>query len=43
LGWGNVIGERLRLHTAPGDHFSMISGEQAARLAELVTACLKKG
>jgi len=39
LGWGEVIGDWLRLHTAPGDHFSMIQGGNAAQLAELVNAC----
>jgi len=39
LGWGQLIGDRLRLHTAPGDHFSMILGENARRLAELVNTC----
>ncbi len=40
LGWGGLLGDRLRLHRSPGDHFSMISGEQAAQLADLVRACL---
>jgi len=39
LGWGQLIGDLLRLHTAPGDHFSMIAGENARRLAELVNTC----
>jgi acyl transferase domain-containing protein/thioesterase domain-containing protein/acyl carrier protein len=39
LGWGDVIGDWLRLHTAPGDHFSMIQAANAAPLAELVNAC----
>lgn len=42
LGWGVVLGDRLQLHRSPGDHFSMMNGEQAAKLAELVKACLDK-
>jgi thioesterase domain-containing protein len=42
LGWGELLGDRLRLHQSPGDHFSMINGEQAARLADLLRACLVK-
>lgn len=43
LGWGAVLGARLHLHVSPGDHFSMISGSNAERLAELVSECLAAG
>jgi myxalamid-type polyketide synthase MxaB len=36
LGWKRVLGDRLRLHQSPGDHFSMIQGENAPSLAALI-------
>jgi len=36
LGWGAAIGDQLRIHTSPGDHFSMMQNDNARRLAELV-------
>ena len=36
LGWGAVLGPRLHLHVSPGDHFSMMHGGNADRLADLV-------
>jgi len=43
LGWGAVLGARLHQHVSPGDHFSMISGGNAERLADLVSECLAAG
>jgi myxalamid-type polyketide synthase MxaB len=40
LGWGPILGDRLQLHESPGDHFSMILGENAARLASLLAALI---
>lgn len=37
LGWGSVLGNRLLTFTSPGDHFSMLSGDHAARLAEVLS------
>ncbi len=38
LGWGELLGDRLQLHASSGDHFSMIKGDNAARLADLLRA-----
>jgi myxalamid-type polyketide synthase MxaB len=42
LGWGEILGDRLKVHESPGDHFSMISGENAARLSEVLARCLPR-
>ena len=36
LGWGQLLGDRLRVHRSPGDHFSMMLGDSAAALAKAV-------
>jgi myxalamid-type polyketide synthase MxaB len=41
LGWGDILGDRLRLHTSPGDHFSMILGDSAPSLARLLAALIE--
>ena len=40
LGWGDVLGARLAVHVTPGDHFSMLAGEHATRLAALLGGLL---
>jgi myxalamid-type polyketide synthase MxaB len=37
LGWRAVLGDRLQVHPAPGDHFSMMLGENAAHIAAAMT------
>jgi myxalamid-type polyketide synthase MxaB len=39
FGWAQTIGDRLQIHSAPGDHFSMMSPEHAGALARVVEAC----
>jgi thioesterase domain-containing protein len=39
LGWGGVA-SKLTLHSVPGDHFTMLAGENASRLAEVVMECV---
>ena len=36
LGWGRVLGGDLRIERVAGDHFSMLTGEEADRLAETI-------
>jgi thioesterase domain-containing protein/acyl carrier protein len=36
LGWGGLITGGVRVYDVPGDHYSMLRGEGAARLAELL-------
>ena len=43
LGWGSVVSDQLRMHETPGDHFSMMTGEHASRLAQLLNDCLEEG
>ena len=40
LGWGPILAERLQQHEVPGDHFSMMVGENAQHLAKMLVACL---
>jgi thioesterase domain-containing protein/acyl carrier protein len=42
LGWSTVEGQRMTIVPAPGDHFTMMVGANAARLAELLSAQLEK-
>jgi myxalamid-type polyketide synthase MxaB len=39
LGWGGVA-SKLTLHSVPGDHFTMLAGENASRLADVVMECV---
>jgi myxalamid-type polyketide synthase MxaB len=38
LGWRKLLGERLHVHRAAGDHFSMMMGDNAATLAREIAA-----
>ena len=40
LGWRAIGGERLVTHEVPGDHVSMLAGENAAVLGALIVARL---
>ena len=40
LGWGRILGERLQLREVPGDHFSMMLGENARHVADVLVGCL---
>ncbi|OHB69486.1 MAG: hypothetical protein A2V70_10225 [Planctomycetes bacterium RBG_13_63_9] len=42
LGWGSVVGQNLTLREVPGNHFSMMTGENADQLAELLANCLQQ-
>jgi myxalamid-type polyketide synthase MxaB len=42
LGWSTVEGQRKTIIRVPGDHFSMMVGASAARLAELISSRLEK-
>ncbi|MEO0531449.1 MAG: thioesterase domain-containing protein, partial [Planctomycetota bacterium] len=35
--WQETLGDRLTKHTAPGDHFTMMSGEGAAAIAAVLS------
>lgn len=41
LGWGTVPGLELLHEVVPGDHFSMMTGENARQLAERLVRCLQ--
>ena len=43
LGWGNILGDRLTVVEAPGDHFSMMTGDDVGRLSDQLQACLHAG
>jgi myxalamid-type polyketide synthase MxaB len=40
LGWGRVVGEHMTLHEVPGNHFTMMTGENVRQLSELLRDCL---
>jgi acyl transferase domain-containing protein/thioesterase domain-containing protein/acyl carrier protein len=40
LGWGTIVSEVV-LHLVPGDHFSMLTGDNARRLAAALAECLE--
>ncbi len=42
LGWSTVAGQRFTVVRSPGDHFTMMTGTNAGRLAELLTARLEE-
>jgi thioesterase domain-containing protein len=42
LGWGSVVGGQLTLREVPGNHFTMMTGENANGLAEVLSDCLKR-
>jgi len=41
LGWDEYTKSRMNFYTVPGDHFSMMTGENAECLARLVEKCLQ--
>ena len=41
LGWTPFVTERLNFFQVPGDHFSMMTGDNAACLAHLIRECLE--
>jgi myxalamid-type polyketide synthase MxaB len=42
LGWGKILGDLLTTHSVPGDHFSMMAGENVRVLAEGLSMCLEE-
>jgi thioesterase domain-containing protein/acyl carrier protein len=40
LGWSSEVGQAVEVHELPGDHFTMMVGEGAARLARQLAALL---
>lgn len=42
LGWREVLGDALAVHRVPGDHVSLLAGENAGRLAELLRECFPR-
>ncbi len=40
LGWSRQIGQAVEIHRLPGDHFTMMFGESAARIGRLLTPLL---
>jgi NADPH:quinone reductase-like Zn-dependent oxidoreductase/thioesterase domain-containing protein/NADP-dependent 3-hydroxy acid dehydrogenase YdfG/acyl carrier protein len=40
-GWGSKLGCQVTLHQTPGDHFSMLTGDDASDLAESLSECLR--
>lgn len=36
LGWAPLLGDHLRIYRSPGDHFSMLTGNNARQLADLI-------
>jgi len=43
LGWGELLNGQLRVQPVPGDHVSMLTGENARHLAEHLMQCLHSG
>jgi myxalamid-type polyketide synthase MxaB len=43
LGWGSILGDQLTIVEAPGDHFSMMTGDDVGRLSDQLQACLHAG
>jgi acyl transferase domain-containing protein/thioesterase domain-containing protein/acyl carrier protein len=39
-GWGEEVGQSLELHTVPGDHFTMMTGEGARRIAQNIDSLI---
>ena len=40
LGWNQYLTNRFNFYQIPGDHFSMMTGDNAARLARLINECI---
>ena len=41
LGWDSFATERFNFYQVPGDHFSMMTGENAVKLARLIRECIE--
>ena len=41
-GWGSEVGQSLELHRVPGDHFTMMVGAGAARIARRLEPLLTR-
>jgi thioesterase domain-containing protein len=39
-GWGELVGPSLVVQEVPGDHVTMLTGDNAAHLARLLRACM---
>jgi NADPH:quinone reductase-like Zn-dependent oxidoreductase/thioesterase domain-containing protein/acyl carrier protein len=39
-GWGELVGDNLNVHEVPGDHITMLTGDNAQRLAGLLRECV---
>ena len=39
-GWTDIVGQTLELHTVPGNHFSMITGEGVSEIARSIRSLL---
>ncbi len=39
-GWGELVGDSLTVHEVPGDHITMLTGDNARRLAARLTECI---
>ncbi len=40
-GWGALVGDHLTVHEVPGDHITMLTGDNARRLAGLLRECIE--
>jgi hypothetical protein len=39
-GWGSQVGQPLELHVVPGDHFTMMVGDGASKIAQCLEVLL---
>jgi hypothetical protein len=39
-GWGALVGDHLTVHEVPGDHITMLTGDNARWLAGLLKKCI---